>query len=200
VLLQLLDDGRLTDGQGRTVDFRNAIVIMTSNLGAAVFQDTSAAPEVRQEKVMAEVRAHFRPEFVNRIDEIVVFDALGRDDIARIVEIQVAILRRRLEDRKLGLDLTDEARAWLANAGYDPQLGARPLRRLIQREIQDPLALLLLSGEVRDGDTVVVRVGEGGELSLSAREGASSEAGAAEPPEASDRPEDAASTPRQASP
>ncbi|HET9671725.1 MAG TPA: ATP-dependent chaperone ClpB [Actinomycetota bacterium] len=162
VLLQLLDDGRLTDGQGRTVDFRNAIVIMTSNLGAAVFQDPSASPEVRYEKVMADVRGHFRPEFVNRIDEIVVFDTLSREDILRIVDLQVATLRRRLGDRKLGFELTGEARGWLANAGYDPQLGARPLKRLIQREIQDPLALQLLSGEVRDGDTVVVDVGEGG--------------------------------------
>jgi ATP-dependent Clp protease ATP-binding subunit ClpB len=170
VLLQLLDDGRLTDGQGRTVDFRNTIVIMTSNLGTAVFQDPSASREDRQEKVMAEVRAHFRPEFVNRIDEVVVFDALGRDEILRIVGIQLEQLRRRLADRKLSLDVTDEARAWLANAGFDPHFGARPLKRLIQREVQDPLALMLLSGEVHDGDTVVVDVGEGGGLGLRTEE------------------------------
>ncbi len=139
VLLQLLDDGRLTDGQGRTVDFRNTIVIMTSNLGAAVFQDPTASPEEREEKVLADVRAHFRPEFVNRIDEVVVFDALSREDIVKIVEIQLRGLQRRLADRKLTLELTDEATTYLANAGYDPNFGARPLKRLIQREIQDPL-------------------------------------------------------------
>ena len=162
VLLQLLDDGRLTDGQGRTVDFRNTIVIMTSNLGAAVFQDPTASPEEREEKVLADVRAHFRPEFINRIDEVVVFDALSREDIVRIVEIQLRGLQRRLADRKLQLELTDEATTYLANAGYDPHFGARPLKRLIQREIQDPLAMLLLSGEVHDGDTVVVEAGPDG--------------------------------------
>jgi ATP-dependent Clp protease ATP-binding subunit ClpB len=170
VLLQLLDDGRLTDGQGRTVDFRNTIVIMTSNLGAAVFQDMSAAPEVRQEKVLEEVRAHFRPEFVNRIDEVVVFDALGRDQILEIVDIQLRELRRRLADRKLALEVTDAARTWLANAGYDPHFGARPLKRLIQREIQDPLALLLPSGEIHDGQTAVVDAGPEG-IAIRAGEG-----------------------------
>jgi ATP-dependent Clp protease ATP-binding subunit ClpB len=165
VLLQLLDDGRLTDGQGRTVDFRNAIVIMTSNLGAAIFQDPTASPPEREEKVMADVRAHFRPEFVNRIDEVVVFDALTREDIERIVEIQMRGLRARLGERKLQIELTDDAVKYVANAGYDPTFGARPLKRLIQREIQDPLALLLLSGEVREGDTVVVEAGGDG-LSL----------------------------------
>jgi ATP-dependent Clp protease ATP-binding subunit ClpB len=165
VLLQLLDDGRLTDGQGRTVDFRNAIVIMTSNLGAAIFQDPTASPQEREEKVMADVRAHFRPEFVNRIDEVVVFDALTREDIERIVEIQMRGLRARLAERKLQVELTDGGKKYVANAGYDPTFGARPLKRLIQREIQDPLALLLLSGEVREGDTVVVESGGDG-LSL----------------------------------
>jgi ATP-dependent Clp protease ATP-binding subunit ClpB len=162
VLLQLLDDGRLTDGQGRTVDFRNTIVIMTSNLGAAVFQDQTASPEEREEKVMADVRAHFRPEFINRIDEVVVFDALSRDDIVKIVEIQLRGFQKRLADRKLQLELTDEAKTYLANAGYDPHFGARPLKRLIQHEIQDPLAMLLLSGEVREGDTVAVEAGADG--------------------------------------
>jgi ATP-dependent Clp protease ATP-binding subunit ClpB len=165
VLLQLLDDGRLTDGQGRTVDFRNAIVIMTSNLGAAIFQDPTSSPEEREEKVLADVRAHFRPEFVNRIDEVVVFDALSRADIERIVGIQMQGLGKRLAERKLRVELTDDARAYLANAGYDPNFGARPLKRLIQREIQDPLALLLLSGEATDGDTIVVEASEDG-LSL----------------------------------
>ena len=165
VLLQLLDDGRLTDGQGRTVDFRNAIVIMTSNLGASIFQDPTASPEEREEKVLADVRAHFRPEFVNRIDEVVVFDALSRADIEKIVGIQMQGLERRLAERKLRVELTGEARSYLANAGYDPNFGARPLKRLIQREIQDPLALLLLSGEAAEGDTIVVEA-VGGALAL----------------------------------
>jgi ATP-dependent Clp protease ATP-binding subunit ClpB len=156
VLLQLLDDGRLTDGQGRTVDFRNAIVIMTSNLGSAVFGDPSLEREKQREAVLEDVRGYFRPEFVNRIDEIVVFEPLGRDEIAQIVDIQLRSLRRRLDERGLTIELTDEARAYLANKGYEPAFGARPLKRLIQREIQDPLAMRLLSGEIRDGDAVEV--------------------------------------------
>jgi ATP-dependent Clp protease ATP-binding subunit ClpB len=162
VLLQLLDDGRLTDGQGRTVDFRNTIVIMTSNLGSAVFQDPTTSPEEREEKVLSDVRAHFRPEFINRIDEVVVFDSLSREDIERIVEIQLRGLQRRLADRTLSLELSAEAKTYLANAGYDPHFGARPLKRLIQREIQDPLALLLLSGGVHDGDMVEADAGPDG--------------------------------------
>ena len=162
VLLQLLDDGRLTDGQGRTVDFRNTIVIMTSNLGSMVFNDPTTAPQDRREKVLAEVRAHFRPEFVNRIDEIVVFDALTRDQIGAIVDIQLRGLQERLRERKLALVLTDAARAWIANEGYDPAFGARPLKRVLQRQIQDPLALALLSGEIHDGDTVEVDAGDDG--------------------------------------
>jgi ATP-dependent Clp protease ATP-binding subunit ClpB len=174
VLLQLLDDGRLTDGQGRTVNFRNTIVIMTSNLGAAIFQEPAASPEEREEKVLSDVRAHFRPEFINRIDEVVVFDALSREDIIRIVEIQLRGLQRRLADRTLTLELTDGARTYLANAGYDPHFGARPLKRLIQREIQDPLAMLLLSGEIRDRDTVVVDTGPEG-LTLRVKDRAEAE-------------------------
>ena len=162
VLLQLLDDGRLTDGQGRTVDFRNTIVIMTSNLGSMVFNDPTTAPQDRREKVLAEVRAYFRPEFVNRIDEIVVFDALTRDQIGAIVDIQLRGLQERLRERKLALILTDAARAWVANEGYDPAFGARPLKRVLQRQIQDPLALALLSGEIHDGDTVEVDAGDDG--------------------------------------
>ncbi len=160
ILLQLLDDGRLTDGQGRTVDFRNTIVIMTSNLGSAVFGDLAADPDDRRETVLADVRAHFRPEFVNRIDEIVVFDALGREQIAEIVGIQLRGLQARLAERKLTLELTDAARDWLADEGYDPAFGARPLKRLIQRRIQDPLALKLLAGEIHGGDAVRVDAGE----------------------------------------
>ena len=156
VLLQLLDDGRLTDGQGRTVDFRNTIVIMTSNLGSAVFNDTSIPREKQREVVLEDVRASFRPEFVNRIDEIVVFEPLGRDEIRQIVEIQLRQLRARLAERKLTLELTPEARDYLANKGYDPAFGARPLKRLIQREVQDPLAMKLLAGELHEGDTVEI--------------------------------------------
>jgi ATP-dependent Clp protease ATP-binding subunit ClpB len=162
VLLQLLDDGRLTDGHGRTVDFRNTIVIMTSNLGSGVFQDQGLTPEKRREEILDDVRGYFRPEFVNRIDEIVVFEPLSRDHIRAIVEIQLGQLRERLADRALTLELTDGARDHLANAGYDPAFGARPLKRLIQREVQDPLALKLLSGEVHDGDTVVIDAADGG--------------------------------------
>ena len=162
VLLQLLDDGRLTDGQGRTVDFRNTIVIMTSNLGSAVFADASIEREKQKAAVLEDVRLAFRPEFVNRIDEIVVFDPLGRDEIRQIVDIQLRGLQQRLAERKLTVALTDAARDYLANKGYDPAFGARPLKRLIQREIQDPLAMKLLSGDIHDGDTIEIDAGEGG--------------------------------------
>ena len=161
ILLQLLDDGRLTDGHGRTVDFRNSIVIMTSNLGSFVFGDSSIDTAKQKEAVLEEVRTYFRPEFVNRIDEIVVFEPLGREEIGQIVEIQLRYLRRRLADRDLTLELTDQAREYLANKGYEPLFGARPLKRVIQREIQDPLALQLLSGEIREGATVTVDVADG---------------------------------------
>jgi ATP-dependent Clp protease ATP-binding subunit ClpB len=162
VLLQLLDEGRLTDGQGRTVDFRNTVVIMTSNLGGFLFADPGSSAEERTEKVMAEVRATFRPEFVNRVDEIIVFQPLGRDEIAQIVDIQVRMLQRRLEGRKLVISITDAAREYLTNKGFDPTYGARPLKRLIQREIQDTLAVKLLSGELAEGDEVEVDAGGGG--------------------------------------
>jgi len=156
ILLQLLDDGRLTDGQGRTVDFRNTIVIMTSNLGSSVFADPSLDRQKQRDAVLDEVRAYFRPEFVNRIDEIVVFEPLGREEIGAIVEIQLELLRKRLAERDLTLELTDAAREYIANKGYEPQFGARPLKRVLQREIQDPLALELLSGRIHDGSTVTV--------------------------------------------
>jgi ATP-dependent Clp protease ATP-binding subunit ClpB len=161
VLLQLLDDGRLTDGQGRTVDFRNAVVIMTSNLGSIVFTDVAAPPEERREKVLAEVRSTFRPEFVNRVDEIVVFQPLGREEIAQIVDIQVRQLGERLSERKLDLELTPAAREYLANKGYDPAYGARPLKRVIQRELQDALAMKVLAGEVQEGDRLTADVRDG---------------------------------------
>jgi ATP-dependent Clp protease ATP-binding subunit ClpB len=156
ILLQLLDDGRLTDGHGRTVDFRNAVVIMTSNLGSAVFQDPTVPADARRGAILETVRGTFRPEFVNRIDEIVVFEPLGREQIEAIVDIQVEQLRRRLGERKLTLVLTPQARAWLARVGYEPAFGARPLKRLIQREIQDPFALKILSGEIHEGDEVTL--------------------------------------------
>jgi ATP-dependent Clp protease ATP-binding subunit ClpB len=161
VLLQLLDDGRLTDGQGRTVDFRNTIVIMTSNLGSSVFQDAGLSSEKRREAILDDVRAYFRPEFVNRIDEIVVFEALAREHIRAIVDIQLGQLRDRLAERKLTLELTEAALDLLAAEGYEPAFGARPLKRLIQRELQDPLAMRLLSGEIHEGETVTVDARDG---------------------------------------
>ncbi|HKN81086.1 MAG TPA: ATP-dependent chaperone ClpB [Actinomycetota bacterium] len=156
VLLQLLEDGRLTDGHGRTVDFRNAVVIMTSNLGGAIFRETEISADKRREAVMEDVQGFFRPEFVNRIDEIVVFEQLTPEQIGAIVNIQIRLLAERLAERSLGLELTDAARELIAARGYDPAFGARPLKRLIQREIQDPLAVKLLSGEIGEGDTVLV--------------------------------------------
>ena len=161
ILLQLLDDGRLTDGQGRTVDFRNSVIIMTSNLGSHLFSASDSADD-RRTKVLDEVYSHFRPEFVNRVDEIIVFQPLGREEIAQIVDIQLRALQQRVADRKLTLDLTDAAREYVANKGYDPAFGARPLKRLIQREIQDQLAVRLLSGDVKDGDRVKIDAGADG--------------------------------------
>jgi ATP-dependent Clp protease ATP-binding subunit ClpB len=156
VLLQVLDDGRLTDGQGRTVDFRNTILILTSNLGSHLIADQSVPEERRREAVMDVVRAHFKPEFLNRLDDVVVFRALGTEELTGIVDIQVGVLARRLAARRLTLDVTDGAREWLALNGFDPVYGARPLRRLVQSAIGDQLARALLSGEIRDGDTVLV--------------------------------------------
>ena len=152
-LLQLLDDGRLTDGQGRTVDFSNAVLIMTSNLGSE-FIEPDLPHETISERVMKVVRGHFRPEFLNRVDDLVVFQRLSRDDLRKIVDLQFAALDRRLEDRRITLVLTDEAATWLAEHGYDPNYGARPLKRLIQRSVADPLALELLSGVYNDGQTI----------------------------------------------
>jgi ATP-dependent Clp protease ATP-binding subunit ClpB len=156
VLLQVLDDGRLTDGQGRTVDFRNTILILTSNLGSHLIADQSIPEERRRQAVMEVVRQHFKPEFLNRLDDVVVFHALGSEELAGIVDIQVGVLARRLAARRLALQVTDAAREWLAINGFDPVYGARPLRRLVQSAIGDQLARALLSGEVRDGDEVVV--------------------------------------------
>jgi ATP-dependent Clp protease ATP-binding subunit ClpB len=156
VLLQVLDDGRLTDGQGRTVDFRNTILILTSNLGSQYLVDQSLSWEEKNEAVQQLVRQAFKPEFVNRLDDIVVFSPLSTEDLAQIVSLYVDRLGRRLADRRLTLAVTPDARGWLADTGYDPIYGARPLRRLMQREIDDRLARALLAGEIRDGDTVRV--------------------------------------------
>ncbi|CAO4139399.1 ATP-dependent chaperone ClpB [Methylorubrum aminovorans] len=164
VLLQVLDDGRLTDGQGRTVDFRNTLLIMTSNLGSEYLvnqpagQDTDAV----RDEVMGVVRGHFRPEFLNRVDEIILFHRLARSEMGAIVDIQLGRLAKLLEDRKITLDVDEEARTWLADKGYDPAYGARPLKRVIQKNVQDPLAEAILSGVIHDGETVMVRTGEAG--------------------------------------
>ncbi|MFJ6079374.1 ATP-dependent chaperone ClpB [Pseudarthrobacter sp. NPDC092419] len=156
ILLQVLDDGRLTDGQGRTVDFRNVILVLTSNLGSQFLVDPSLDPEAKRNAVMATVNASFKPEFLNRLDEVVLFDTLTVEELAHIVELHVAELGRRLHERRLTLEVTDGARAWLALTGFDPAYGARPLRRLVQREIGDRLAKAILAGEIADGDTVLV--------------------------------------------
>ena len=156
VLLQVLDDGRLTDGQGRTVDFRNVILILTSNLGSQYLVDQTLSADAKEDAVNAMVRQAFKPEFLNRLDDIVIFSALSKDDLAQIVELYIDRLTRRLQDRRLDLGVTPDARSWLAERGYDPIYGARPLRRLMQHEIDDKLATSLLSGEIRDGDVVIV--------------------------------------------
>jgi ATP-dependent Clp protease ATP-binding subunit ClpB len=165
ILLQVLDDGRLTDGQGRTVDFRNTILILTSNLGSQYLVDPILDPEKRKESVLALVRQSFKPEFLNRLDEIVTFDALGKDDLAKIVDLQLLLLEKRLAARRVSIEVTPGARGWLADVGYDPAYGARPLRRLIQSAIGDPLARLLIGGQVADGGSVRVDRDEDG-LSL----------------------------------
>jgi ATP-dependent Clp protease ATP-binding subunit ClpB len=161
ILLQVLDDGRLTDGQGRTVDFRNTLLVLTSNLGSGYLVDPTLDPEKKRDSVMAVVRSSFKPEFLNRLDEIVLFDALTKDDLAHIVELQLALLEKRLAVRRITIEVTDAAKAWLADTGYDPAYGARPLRRLIQSAIGDPLARMLIAGEVADGGRVTVDVGDG---------------------------------------
>ncbi len=164
VLLQVLDDGRLTDGQGRTVDFRNTLIVLTSNLGSNILASLPESAEIAsvRDRVMEVVRAAFRPEFLNRLDEILIFRRLTRADMTAIVDIQLARLQKLLEDRKITLALDDKARTWLANAGYDPVYGARPLKRVIQRALQNPLAEAILAARISDGETVQVTTGEGG--------------------------------------
>ena len=158
VLLQVLDDGRLTDGQGRTVDFKNTVIILTSNLGTEFLG--SDDERAGRAQVMAAVRAHFRPEFLNRLDEIILFHRLSRANMDKIVDIQIGRLHKLLADRKIEIALDAKARDWLANAGYDPVYGARPLKRVIQRRLQDPLAHLLLEGKIGDGSKVKVGGGK----------------------------------------
>ena len=170
VLLQMLDDGRLTDGQGRTVDFKNTIVIMTSNIGSQRILEYRGAfggtgYERMKEAVMEELRPHFRPEFLNRVDEIIVFHALTEEHLKKIVEIQLGDLRERLAERHIELELTDAARTHLVRTGYDPNYGARPLKRAIQREMETPLARRILAGEVHDGEKVSIDA-DAGQLSF----------------------------------
>jgi ATP-dependent Clp protease ATP-binding subunit ClpB len=168
VLLQVLDDGRLTDGQGRTVDFKNTIVIMTSNLGSPIIQEyfldsknTKTARADMEEKVMTELKRHFRPEFLNRVDDVIIFQSLDESELSRIVDIQLGQLEKRLTQQNLTLDLDDAAKKLLASEGYDPQFGARPLKRAIQEHLLDPLATKLLAGDFKPGDKIKVSAKDG---------------------------------------
>jgi ATP-dependent Clp protease ATP-binding subunit ClpB len=176
VLLQVLDDGRLTDGQGRTVDFRNTLIVMTSNLGAEYLVSLPEDKDVDsvRNQVMDVVRANFRPEFLNRIDEIILFHRLKREQMGAIVDIQVARLQKLLDDRKITIELSAEARNWLADKGYEPAYGARPLKRVIQKSLQDPLAEKILGGDIKDGDKV--RIGAKGDALTSEVKGKSAKA------------------------
>jgi ATP-dependent Clp protease ATP-binding subunit ClpB len=164
VLLQVLDDGRLTDGQGRTVDFRNTLIILTSNLGSEVLahQAEGESVDAVREQVMDVVRGAFRPEFLNRLDETLLFHRLSREHMTGIVDIQLDRLRAMLADRKIALELDEAALTWLADAGYDPVYGARPLKRVIQRSLQNALATMILEGRIEDGETLTVGAGDGG--------------------------------------
>jgi ATP-dependent Clp protease ATP-binding subunit ClpB len=158
VMLQVLDDGRLTDGQGRIVDFKNTVIIMTSNLGSRYFAEGQADSEAVQQQVMDELRAHFRPEFLNRVDEVVLFHQLTREDIKRIVEIQLVRVQNRLADQNMTLQVSDAVKELIAREGYDPVFGARPLKRVIQRRILDALSLEILSSRFKEGDKIKVDV------------------------------------------
>jgi len=169
ILLQVLDDGRLTDGQGRTVDFRNVILILTSNSGSQYLIDVTTPYDVRREQVLSVVRQQFRPEFLNRLDAMVMFEPLDRDQLAKVAHIQIEQLQRRLDDRRITITVSDEAMQWLVNKGFDPVYGARPLRRLVQTAIGDKLAKGILSGDIRDGSEVLVgTLPDGSDLTLSA--------------------------------
>jgi ATP-dependent Clp protease ATP-binding subunit ClpB len=167
ILLQILDDGRLTDSQGRTVDFRNTVIIMTSNIGSPLILESTGTEWAAVEAMVTDaLRQHFRPEFLNRVDEIVIFHPLSQADIERIIDLQLVRLERMLGDRKLTLEITPEAKHILATEGYDPAFGARPLKRAIQRMIQNPLAIAVLEGRYTEGDHVVVDAGPGGQLAF----------------------------------
>jgi ATP-dependent Clp protease ATP-binding subunit ClpB len=170
VLLQVLDDGRLTDGQGRTVDFRNTLIIMTSNLGSEYLVSLGEDQDVDvvRNQVMNVVRSHFRPEFLNRVDEIILFHRLKRENMGAIVDIQMDRLRKLLTDRKIEVVVSEAARNWLADKGYDPAYGARPLKRVIQKYVQDPMAEDILGGTIKDGDVVDVGIADG-QIKLKAR-------------------------------
>jgi ATP-dependent Clp protease ATP-binding subunit ClpB len=161
VLLQVLDDGRITDGQGRTVDFKNTVIVMTSNIGSQYILEASLSVQEQHNRVMEALRANFRPEFLNRVDEIILFDRLSERDVEKIVDIQLARLTKRLEGRKLALKLSESAKAFIAREGYDPVYGARPLKRVIQRDLLNPLSLELLEGHFIDGDTIDVAASDG---------------------------------------
>jgi ATP-dependent Clp protease ATP-binding subunit ClpB len=165
-LLQVLDDGRLTDGQGHTVDFRNTVMIMTSNLGSQFILDPTESDAVIRERVMAAVREHFRPEFLNRLDEVLIFNRLTLANLRRIVDVQLERVRSRFAQRDLSLELTDAAKDWLAERGFDPVYGARPLKRVLRKELEDRVALMLLDGSVTEGQTIKVDAA-GGELVIS---------------------------------
>jgi ATP-dependent Clp protease ATP-binding subunit ClpB len=167
VLLQILDDGRLTDGQGRTVDFRNTLIIMTSNLGSQVVKELGRDYERMEKEIKAILESHFRPEFLNRVDEVIIFRALSKETILRIVDIQLDLLRARLAEKKIGIEASQAAKELLAQRGYDPVYGARPLKRVIQRDIQNPLALKIISGECKEGGTVRIDADKSGGLVFS---------------------------------
>lgn len=160
ILLQILDDGRLTDGKGRTIDFKNTIVIMTSNLGSQIIKEMGQDYERMEKEIRSILDRHFRPEFLNRVDEILFFRALSRETILKIVDLQIEELRERIKDRKIDIEVSEEARKLLAEKGYDPAYGARPLKRIIQKYIQNPLALKILEGQFQEGDVVKVDADE----------------------------------------
>jgi len=164
ILLQILDDGRLTDGKGRTVDFKNTIIIMTSNIGSQVIKELSQDFEKMEKKVREMLEIHFRPEFLNRVDEILIFKSLSKETILKIVSLQIEELKKRLSERKIQIEVSKKAQARLVEKGYDPSFGARPLKRTIQQDIQNPLALKILEGEYREGDTASVDVNDKGDF------------------------------------
>ncbi|MBP7794403.1 MAG: AAA family ATPase, partial [Candidatus Saccharicenans sp.] len=164
ILLQILDDGRLTDGKGTTVDFRNTLIIMTSNLGSQIIKELSQDYETMEKEVRKILESHFKPEFLNRIDEVIIFKPLSKETILKIVDLQIDLLRQRLADKKINLEIKNKARELLAERGFDPVYGARPLKRVIQRDVQNPLAMKILAGEFKEGETVVIDIGSNGEI------------------------------------